>query len=182
MRKVWSTIIYKGLYSLSEKSEKSKNKNDIIKLTLDEGTVLRRSPEIESERTIAIYDILEDNSFKPVDMPEGPYHLHLAIEDNRLSFNICDIDDQSHGRVLLPIKPFKRIVKDYFMICETYYTAVKSSNLRKVEAIDMGRRGIHDEGAEMLQNRLDKEIKIDKNTARRLFTLVCILHIRAFTA
>ena len=150
----------------------------IANIKLDERTVTRRNPEVEHERAIAMYDLLDQNVFEPVGCGEGPYNVSLGIEDNRLIFDIRDPSDHPLGRVPLPILPFKKIIREYFMICESYYDSIKSAPPSRIEAIDMGRRGVHNEGAMLLQERLSGKIDIDHNTARRLFTLVCVLHIR----
>jgi len=150
----------------------------IIDLVLDEHTVMRRSPDVEHERKVAIFDLLEENHFAPVGSDGGPYVLHLAIEENRLVFDIRLESDEPHGKVLLSLTPFRRIIKDYFMICESYYDAIKTAAPSQIEAIDMGRRGLHNEGSETLKERLSGKIEMDFDTARRLFTLICVLHIK----
>ncbi len=150
----------------------------LIAVDLDQRTVRRRNPEVEHERAIAIYDLLENNHFEPVGCSEGPYRLRLSLEDNRLIFDIRDQGDGSLGRVPLPLMPFRRIIRDYFAICESYYDAIKRAAPSHIEAIDMGRRGLHNDGSELLRERLAGKIDIDHNTARRLFTLLCVLHIR----
>jgi uncharacterized protein (UPF0262 family) len=150
----------------------------IAKITLDEKTVVRRNADIEHERAVAIFDLLEENSFVPVAGYAGPYHLDLGIEDNRLILDIRDSADASYERIALSLTPFRGIVKDYFLICESYFAAIKRSSPAQIEAIDMGRRGLHNEGSELLRERLADKVAIDLSTARRLFTLVCVLHIR----
>ncbi len=150
----------------------------IVRIDLDERTVLSRSPEVEQERAVAIYDLLEENSFYPVEDEGGPYHLRLSVQDGRLVFDVRDTDDAERTRVQLPLSPFRRVVRDYFAICDSYYDAIKRLSPSQIEAIDMGRRGLHNEGSEMLRERLDGKIVFDFPTARRLFTLVCVLHIR----
>lgn len=151
----------------------------IVHVTLDERTVVRRKPEVEHERAVAIFDLLEDNEFVCCDHADaGPYHLHLSIEDNRLILDIRRDTDDELVRVSLPITPFRTIVKDYFLICESYYAAIKKSSPAQIEAIDMGRRGLHNEGSELLRERLAGKVEMDLQTARRLFTLICVLHIR----
>lgn len=150
----------------------------IANITLDEHTVVRRSPDIEHERAVAIYDLLEDNYFKPLSGLGGPYHLHLSIQESRLLFDIRGAEGTRQISVLLPLAPFRRIVKDYFTVCESYFSAIKTASPSQIEAIDMGRRGLHNEGSEMLRERLNDKIEIDFNTARRLFTLLCVLHIK----
>lgn len=150
----------------------------LINITLDDSSVVRRSAEVEHERAVAIYDLLEENSFYPIGDFSGPYHLHLSISENRLLWDIRTEDDQSLGVVTLPLLPFRRVIKDYFAVCETYYEAIKTASPAKIEAIDMGRRGLHNDGSELLRERLEGKIEIDFDTARRLFTLICVLHIR----
>lgn len=150
----------------------------IVEIVLDEQTVVRRSPDVEHERKVAMYDLVEENHFAPVGSPGGPYRLHLGVEENRLVFDIRTESDAPHGKVILSLTPFRRIVKDYFMICDSYYEAIRSATPSQIEAIDMGRRGVHNEGSELLRERLAGKIDVDFDTARRLFTLVCVLHIR----
>ena len=151
----------------------------IAKITLDERTVVRRNADIEHERAVAIFDLLEENSFAPVAGYDGPFHLDLGIEDNRLVLDIRGTDDVSRERIVLSLAPLRGIVKDYFLICESYFAAIKRASPMQIEAIDMGRRGLHNEGSELLRERLADKVALDLNTARRLFTLVCVLHIRA---
>ena len=156
------------------------DRHRIVQVRLDERTVVRRKPEVEHERAVAIFDLLEENVFRPRECPdEGPFHLHLGIEDNRLVFDVRDTRERELTRIQLPISTFKTIVRDYFMICDSYYQAIRRATPSQIEAIDMGRRGLHNEGADLLRDRLSAKVEIDVNTARRLFTLVCILHIRA---
>lgn len=160
----------------------------IVRITLDDKSVVRRSGDVEHERAVAIYDLLEDNHFAPVGDFSGPYGLHLRIEEGRLLFEIHAAEkevggDAAEGGTLatvpLALGPFRRIVKDYFTVCESYYEAIRTASPSKIEAIDMGRRGLHNEGAEALRERLAGRIEIDQNTARRLFTLLCVLHIKS---
>lgn len=152
----------------------------LVNIVLDEKTVVRRNAEVEHERAVAIYDLLEDNHFAPLGDYQGPYSLHLRLDGvQRLVFEIRDAADaEVLGCVPLPLQPFRRIVKDYFLVCESYYDAIKTATPSRIEAIDMGRRGLHDEGAALLRERLESRIELDRNTARRLFTLICVLHIR----
>jgi uncharacterized protein (UPF0262 family) len=150
----------------------------IAGLTLDEHTVVRRSPDIEHERAVAIFDLLEENHFKPASGCAGPYHLHLAIEENRLSIEIRSMTDSATETIVLALAPFRGIVKDYFMVCESYYEAIRRSSLTRIEAIDMGRRSLHNEGSALLMERLADKVAVDLDTARRLFTLICVLHLR----
>ena len=150
----------------------------IAKVTLDERTVVRRSPEVEHERAVAIFDLIEENFFSLAGDHRGPYSLYLGIEENRLVIDIRSESEDPMGKVILALTPFRRIVKDYFQVCESYYHAIKASSPSQIEAIDMGRRGLHNEGSELLRERLAGKIDLDNNTARRLFTLICVLHIR----
>ncbi len=150
----------------------------IVNVTLDERTVVRRSPEVEHERAVAIFDILEENRFALLGDDNGPYHLHLAIEENRLLLCVQTADQRPLSRIQLPLSSFRSIVKDYFTVCESYFAAIKKASPGQIEAIDMGRRALHNEGAELLQQRLADKVDLDGDTARRLFTLICVLHIR----
>jgi uncharacterized protein (UPF0262 family) len=147
-------------------------------IVLDEHTVVRRTREIEQEREIAIYDLLEANSFAPQDSPGGPYKLTLSLEENRLVFDIRLEDGSEHGRVMLSLTPLRRVIKDYFLICDSYFKAIRNAPPSQIETLDMSRRGVHDEGSVLLQERLAGKIAVDHDTARRLFTLVCVLHLR----
>ncbi len=158
--------------------QEERDRRRIVELSLDEHTVVRRSPDVEHERAVAIYDLLEENYFVPVGDEQGPYNLHLSIAENRLLFDIRGDADNPISTVTLPLLPFRRIVKDYFAVCESYYEAIRTASPSKIEAIDMGRRGLHDEGSQLLRERLDGKIEVDFDTARRLFTLICVLHIR----
>ncbi|HTV89209.1 MAG TPA: UPF0262 family protein [Stellaceae bacterium] len=151
----------------------------IAEITLDERTVIRRSPDIERERAAAIADLVHDNHFAPASGLGGPYRVHLATREGRLAMAIRPVADAPGETVVLPLRPFARIIKDYFLVCESYSKALRSANLGQVEAIDMGRRGLHDEGAELLRERLAGKVAIDRDTARRLFTLICVLHLKA---
>ncbi|QQM31036.1 UPF0262 family protein [Martelella lutilitoris] len=146
-------------------------------VVLDE-SIGRASPDVEHERAVAIFDLLEDNHFHPVGHPGGPYKLTLSIIEKRLIFDITLENGDKVATHILSLTPFRRIVKDYFMICESYYEAIKTASPSKIEAIDMGRRGIHNEGSQTLQDRLKGKIELDFDTARRLFTLFCVLYWR----
>ncbi|HXC54125.1 MAG TPA: UPF0262 family protein [Rhizomicrobium sp.] len=147
-------------------------------ITLDERSIVRRTREIEQERDVAIYDLLEANSFTPEGSPGGPYKLILGIEENRLSLDIRLEDDTAHGKVMLSLTPFRRVIKDYFLVCESYYKAIRHAPPSQIEALDMGRRGLHDEGSALLSERLKGKIAVDHDTARRIFTLICVLHLK----
>ena len=150
----------------------------IAGITLDERTVVRRSPDIEHERAVAIFDLLEENRFAPASGLDGPFHLHLAIEENRLTIEVRSASNGSSETIILPLAPFRGIVRDYFMICESYYQAIRRSSLAQIETIDIGRRSLHDEGSTLLTERLADKVAVDHDTARRLFTLICVLHLR----
>ena len=148
----------------------------LVEVTLDEASIGRNNAEVEHEREVAIFDLLERNAFALDGHDGGPYTLHLSLADNRLVFTVGDIDRAPIQHVMLSLSPFRRLVKDYFLICESYYQAIKTQPASKIEAIDMGRRGIHDEGSQLLMERLKGKIAVDLPTARRLFTLLCALH------
>ena len=155
----------------------------VAAITLDERTVVRRSPAIEDEREAAITDLLKDNRFTPLSGLAGPFHLNLAVAENRLAMEIRARGevpaDGSSETIVLALAPFRRIVKDYFLVCESYYGSIRGHGLARVEAIDVGRRSLHDEGAALLREQLAAKVAIDHATARRLFTLICVLHLRA---
>jgi uncharacterized protein (UPF0262 family) len=151
--------------------------NSLIRITMDEVSIKKRSKEAEHEKTVAIADLLDENLFEPHCMSGGPYVLHLSIADGRLIFDI-ESDKKETAKAVLSIAPLRGIIRDYFMICESYYEALKEIGAGKLEAIDMGRRGVHNEGSEELQSMLKGRINIDFPTARRLFTLICVLHIK----
>ncbi|MEX3006947.1 UPF0262 family protein [Hoeflea sp. TYP-13] len=149
----------------------------LSEVTLDD-SIGRSTPDVEHERAVAIFDLIEENSFEPVGHNGGPYKLLLSLVDSKLVFTITLENGDAVATHILSLTPFRRIVKDYFMICESYYEAIRSSTPSQIEAIDMGRRGIHNEGSQTLMDRLNGKIAIDFDTARRLFTLVCVLHWR----
>jgi uncharacterized protein (UPF0262 family) len=153
----------------------------ICHLEIDDTHLAPPTPEIEQERKVAIFDLLENNSFAlPVradaPAPQGPYRLALSIRERRLVFDVETEDRQKVAEFHLSLGPFRQVVKDYFQICESYFSAVKTLPPAQIETIDMARRGIHNEGARILEERLDGKVVVDNDTARRLFTLVCVLH------
>ena len=148
----------------------------LMAVTLDESSIGRSNPDVEHERAVAIYDLLEENVFHPVDHEGGPYALHLSLTESRLVFDIRLSDGTPVVAHFLSVTPLRRIVKDYFMICDSYYQAIRTATPSQIEAIDMGRRSLHDEGSRILMERLHKKVRMDFDTARRLFTLVCVLH------
>ncbi len=154
--------------------------NRIVAITLDDSSIKSWGPDVDHERRVAIFDLIEQNSFEPVgDAYSGPFNVHLAIEDNRLAIQINAQDGAEQGRIVLPLSSFRTIVRDYFKICESYFSAIKTATPSRIEAIDMGRRGIHNQGSDLLQEVLKDKINVDFDTARRIFTLICVLHIRA---
>lgn len=150
----------------------------LVDVKLDETSIQARGADVEHERRVAIFDLLEANSFRPVQSPGGPYVLRLALEEGRLVFDVLTEARAPHGRVILSLTPFRKIIKDYFLVCDSYYEAIRSAPPAQIEAIDMGRRGLHNEGSEVLRERLKDKIELDHDTARRLFTLICALHAR----
>jgi uncharacterized protein (UPF0262 family) len=150
--------------------------NRLAAVTLDEASIGRSSRDVEHERAVAIYDLVEDNVFAPVGRRGGPYALHLGISGNRLVFDIRLADGTPVVAHMLSLAPFRRIVKDYFLICDSYYAAIRSATPDRIEALDMGRRAMHDEGSRLLMERLKRKVEVDFGTARRLFTLISVLH------
>jgi uncharacterized protein (UPF0262 family) len=155
---------------------KAKPKSRLVAVTLDENSIGRSGPDIEHERAVAIYDLIEQNVFAPAGHDEGPYALHLSIAENRLVFDVKREGGEAVVAHYLSLTPFRKIVKDYFLICDSYYAAIRTATPDRIEAIDMGRRGLHDEGSHILVERLKDKVEIDFDTARRLFTLICVLH------
>jgi uncharacterized protein (UPF0262 family) len=150
----------------------------IVSIHLEDASALRQSAEAEQERAVAIFDLIEENEFAPAIDHAGPYHLVLAIADNKLVFDVRDAEQAELYKFILSLTPFRRIIKDYFEVCESYFAAIKTSSLSQIEAIDMGRRGLHNEGSEILRDRLAGKVEMDFGTARRLFTLICALHMK----
>ncbi len=156
----------------------AERKARLVDVELD-ASIARSTPDVEHERAVAIFDLIEENSFRPAnDDGEGPYRLRLSLVDAKLVFGVSREDGSPVVTHILSLTPFRRVVKDYFLICESYYEAIRSSTPSQIEAIDMGRRGLHNEGSQTLMDRLAGKIEVDFNTARRLFTLVCVLHWR----
>jgi uncharacterized protein (UPF0262 family) len=148
----------------------------LVAVTIDESSIGRANADVEHERAVAIYDLLEDNAFRPVGHDGGPYNLALGIDGNRLVFDIRTSDGAPVIAHLLSLAPFRRIVKDYFVVCDSYYAAIRTASPDRIEALDMGRRALHDEGSHILMERLKRKVDLDFDTARRLFTLVTVLH------
>lgn len=155
----------------------------IFEVNLDDSGLPAPTPEIEQERRVAIFDLLEENLFQPIgregqDVPAGPYRLDLSIADRRLVFDLHTESGEEAGEFHLSLTPFRQVIKDYFQICESYFDAVKRLPPSQIEAIDMGRRGIHNEGGNVVEERLEGKVNTDKATARRIFTLICVLHFK----
>lgn len=157
-------------------AETPKRRDRLVALDLDQSSLMRGSPEAEHEREVAVHDLLEENHFAPVGKEEGPYRLVLSMAEQRLIFDVRREDGKPVMVHILSLTPLRKIMKDYFMICDSYRTAIRTATPTQIEAIDMGRRGVHNDGSGILMERLDGKIEIDLETARRLFTLVCALH------
>ena len=153
----------------------SKTKYHLVAVNLDENSIGRSNRDVEHERAVAIYDLLEDNFFAPGDA-DGPFALNLSITGSRLMFDIRREDGTPVIAHLLSLSPLRRIVKDYFTVCDSYYEAIRTATPDRIEALDMARRALHDEGSQILMERLKRKVNVDFDTARRLFTLVCVLH------
>lgn len=158
----------------------------IIDIALDEATILRRNEDIEQERRVAIFDLLESNFFKPLRHMgeadaapyEGPFRLALSVEEGRLILDIKRADGTAHEVIILGLGRFRRPIREYFAICDSYYQAVRTSTANQIETVDMARRAVHNQASEMLMERLAGKVEVDFDTARRLFTLICVLHIK----
>ena len=154
----------------------------IAQVTLDEATILWRNADVEQERRVAIYDLIEENTFKPLRSVErgakGPFHLHLSVTDGRRAMDISDEAGQLLETLLIGMARFRRPIREYFAICDSYYQAIRKATPAEIETIDMARRGIHNNAAELLLERLEGKVDTDFATARRLFTLICVLHIK----
>ncbi len=152
------------------------NSARLVAVELDEGSILRSTPDVEHERAVAIYDLIEENEFEPLGDAGGPYRLRLSLVEKRLVFLVEREEGDPVVTHILSLTPLRKVVKDYFLICESYFEAIKTATPSQIEAIDMGRRGVHNEGSRILMERLEGKIRVDMQTARRLFTLVCALH------
>jgi uncharacterized protein (UPF0262 family) len=153
-----------------------KSSQRLKSILIDEDSLAAVSRDQEQERQVAIFDLLDGNYFQPAEAGEGPYDLKLSLVENRLAFDIAGPNYER--RHLLSLSPFRGVIKDYFMICDSYYSAIRNSSPQQIEALDMGRRGLHNEGSSLLRERLEGKVKTDLDTARRLFTLICALHWR----
>ncbi|MDJ0979350.1 MAG: UPF0262 family protein [Erythrobacter sp.] len=154
----------------------------IAHISLDEATILWRNADVEQERRVAIYDLIEENTFKPVKSAEkgakGPYHLFLGVRDGRLAMDVSDQDENLLETLLIGLARFRRPIREYFAVCDSYYQAIRKATPAEIETIDMARRAIHNDAAELLLERLEGKVETDFATARRLFTLICVLHIK----
>ena len=152
----------------------------IVRIDLDERSLARATADIEHERKIAVYDLLEENCFEPLGAGAGagPFELALSIIERRLVFDIKREGGEPLGQIHLSMTPFRKIIKDYFMLCESYYDAIRNAAPAQIETVDMARRAMHNEGSDILRDRLQDKIRLDENTARRLFTLICSFHLR----
>ncbi len=150
----------------------------IVKIDLDERSLAPATADIEHERKVAIYDLLEENFFKPIGTGEGPFELYLSNVERRLVFDVRKQGGDALGQVHLSMTPFRKIIRDYFMLCESYYDAIRNAAPSQIETIDMARRAMHNEGSDILTERLIEKIELDENTSRRLFTLICSFHMR----
>ncbi len=161
---------------MSQEQPPQKDSGHLVAVTLDENSIGRSSRDVEHERAVAIYDLLEENTFFPNDNEQGPFALHLSITGSRLMFDIRLPDGTPVIAHLLSLSPLRRIVKDYYTVCDSYYDAIRTATPDRIEALDMGRRALHDEGSHILMERLKRKVTVDFDTARRLFTLICVLH------
>ena len=151
----------------------------ISELHIDEDSLPVASIEMQHERRVAVFDLLEQNEFRPLESERGPYTLRLSLQDGRrLAFEVSRTNGSPRGTYTTSLVPFRRVIKDYFMICESYHNAIRTATSAQIEAIDMGRRGLHNEGSRLLTDSLRNQVEMDFNTSRRLFTLICALHRR----
>jgi len=163
---------------MPERSQPSPN-GRLIEVNIDEASMGAQASEVEHERRVAIFDLLEENVFDLVGGPEGPYRLDIAMVEQRLVFAVRAGDSvEPDAHFILSLNPFRRVVKDYFLICESYFEAIKTAPPSRIEALDMARRALHDDGSKLLMERLDGKVTMDTATSRRLFTLLCALHWR----
>ena len=163
---------------LATEADRVDERRRIVNVLLDETSLGPGTPHVTHDRAAAIFDLLEENHFAPVDGTLGPFILHLGVRENRLVFDVRDESDREAFDFSVPIAAFRSIVRDYHIVCDSYYEAIRAGTPSRIQAIDMGRRGLHNEGAELLQTRLGQHVEVDLDTARRLFTLLCVLHMR----
>ena len=150
----------------------------IVKIDLDERSLAPATADVEHERKVAVYDLIEENHFKPIGAGDGPFELYLSNVERRLVFDVRREGGEALGQVHLSMTPLRKIIRDYFMLCESYYDAIRNAAPAQIETIDMARRSMHNEGSEILRERLNDKIELDFDTARRLFTLICSFHMR----
>ncbi|MEM7492398.1 MAG: UPF0262 family protein [Pseudomonadota bacterium] len=148
----------------------------LVSVEIDDETLAASGPDAEHERRVAIFDLIEANTFEVIDHDRGPYTLHLSMQDRKLVFDVRTEGGEPVHVFVLSMSPFRGVIRDYFMICESYYEAIRNSTPHQIEAIDMARRGIHNEGSDLMEERLEGKVRVDFDTARRLFTLICALH------
>ena len=156
----------------------SDNPHRIVALDLDQKSIVRWSPQVEHERTVAIFDLLENNHFKLADGRVGPHRVVLGLRESNIVLTVSGDEAAEPVEITLSARPFRKVIKDYFLICDSYFQAIKGATPSRIESIDMARRGLHNEGSDILREALEGKVEIDHDTARRLFTLVCVLHIR----
>ena len=161
---------------MARKPASQENTGRLTAVTLDEASLGSSNDDVEHERRVAIYDLVEENRFRPTGHDGGPYTLQLGISSNRLVFDIRLTDGKPLIAHMLSLAPFSRIVKDYFVVCDSYYAAIRTATPDRIEALDMGRRALHDEGSRLVMERLKRKVELDFDTARRLFTLITVLH------
>jgi uncharacterized protein (UPF0262 family) len=172
-----ASIRDESTFAMTRSARPAKRRTDrLVAVTLDENSIGRSNPDVEHERAVAIYDLLEENTFAPNDDDGGPFALHLSVTGSRLMFAIRREDGAPVMTHLLSLSPLRRIVKDYYTVCDSYYAAIRTAPPDRIEALDMGRRALHDEGSKILMERLARKVRLDFDTARRLFTLICVLH------
>jgi len=151
----------------------------ISELHIDEDSLPVATMEMQHERRVAVFDLLEENVFRPLDSERGPYCVNLSLKDGRrLVFDVVRTNGSIRGTYTVSLVPLRRTIKDYFMICESYHNAIRTASSAQIEAIDMGRRGLHNEGSSILTEALQSQVEIDFNTSRRFFTVICALHRR----
>lgn len=154
------------------------DRHRIIDVTLDEQSFVRRNPDVDHERRVAIFDLLQENRFVLTGGAEGPFRVHISVRETRLVLEVRSEEERDVDTIVLALTPFRRIIREYFLICESYYNAIKTATPSRIEAIDVGRKGLHDEGAQLLRHHLAAKVDVDEATSRRLFTLLCVLHFK----
>lgn len=166
----------RGSVTIAANVAKAMTDNRLISIDIDDATLAASGPEAEHERRVAIFDLIEDNVFGVEGRDSGPFRLSLSLKERKLVFDISDEAGDAIHTFILSMTPFRSVIRDYFMICESYYDAIRTQSPHQIEAIDMARRGVHNEGSELVSERLKGKVEIDFDTSRRLFTLICALH------